>query len=459
MSSEAHLSLSELNNRVKQSIRISFPENVWVVAEIGQIQENMSGHCYLDLIEKDKKTDKVIARNKANIWAYTYRMLKPFFETSTHQSFSAGIQVLVNVSVEYHELYGISLNVKNIDPAYTVGELALRKQQVINQLMEDGVFEMNRDQELPELIKRIAIISSPTAAGYEDFMNQLHSAEGVTFYTCLFQAVMQGDNAPESIIAAFDRIYEHLDLFDVVVVIRGGGASLDLSCFDNYELAYYATQFPLPIFTGIGHERDESVLDLVAHSTFKTPTAVAAHLTDTMTSKLAYIEDLEAQIIHRVKTETERASYRLNMAAQKFPMLARQTVLQHKHRLERLEEHLVQVPRQRVSSERSRVLFLEKQITKEAPMFLTGHKSKMKFLNEKARRIVLHELQQKKQKLDMLTEIAKSVDPKQVLKMGYSITTKEGKAVKDASTLKDGDQIETQLYKGSITSTVDKKKL
>jgi exodeoxyribonuclease VII large subunit len=271
----AKLTLSALNLQIKEALLDAFPATVWVVGEISELKDNRSGHCYLELIEKEGT--EIVARSRATIWSYTYRMLKPYFETTTGQLFTQGIKILVQASVEYHPAYGLSLNIKDIDPTYTVGDLALQRKEIIDRLKSEGVFEMNKELELPLVPQKIAVISSATAAGYQDFMNQLETNEyGFKFYTKLFEAFMQGAGAVPSIVNALDRIYKYENFFDAVVIIRGGGATADLSSFDNYDLALNITQFPLPVVTGIGHEKDDTIIDLVAHTRLKTPTAVAA---------------------------------------------------------------------------------------------------------------------------------------------------------------------------------------
>jgi exodeoxyribonuclease VII large subunit len=272
------MKLSELNGMVRQVLTEAFPTKLWVVAEISELKTQRSGHCYLVLIEKDTFTDKVVAQARATIWSYIYRILKPYFETTTGQVLIEGLKVLVQVTVEFHELYGYSLNIQDIDPTYTLGDLARRKTDIINKLTREGVIDMNKGLDFPLVPQRIAVISSETAAGYQDFTNHLNTNQGgYVFYTKLFSALMQGPQTEVSVIRALERIYEYEDLFDVVVIIRGGGSQFDLSCFDNYNIAFHVAQFPLPVITGIGHEKDNSVVDLVAHTRLKTPTAVAIH--------------------------------------------------------------------------------------------------------------------------------------------------------------------------------------
>ena len=278
---------------------------IWVKAEISEMTVNRSGHCYLDLIETEPGTDTVIARCRATIWSYTFRMLKPYFETTSGQAFSEGLKVLLQAKVEYHEVFGFSLNIRDIDPVYTLGDLARQRREIIRKLQDDGVFEMNKELELPVVTQRIAIISSPTAAGLQDFLDQLHNnLHQFVFYTKLFPAVMQGNEAPRSIMNALDLIFEYEEMFDAVVIIRGGGAQIDLACFDQYELAFNVAQFPLPVITGIGHDKDDTVIDMVAHTRMKTPTAVAEFL---ISGALQFSQQLNELKNHFIELVNEQA--------------------------------------------------------------------------------------------------------------------------------------------------------
>ena len=270
------ISLYELNRQIKSVIKNATEPAYWVFAEISELKINVSGHCYIELVEKDEKTENLKARSRATIWSSTFRMVSSYFESSAGINLSPGIKIMVRVTVDFHELYGLSLNIIDIEPSYTVGELARKKQEIINRLIQEGVFDMNRELEFPRLPKRIAVISSETAAGYGDFTDQLLNNEyDFQFHLKLFPAYMQGEDAENSIIHALEDIHRYENFFDVVVIIRGGGSQADLSCFNNYRLALHVVQFPLPILTGIGHEQDETIVDLVAHSQLKTPTAVA----------------------------------------------------------------------------------------------------------------------------------------------------------------------------------------
>ena len=265
------LSLYELNGLVKRSIRSCLPDTYWVQAELSDVRTNYSGHCYLEFVQKDAGGNNLIAKARGTIWSNIFKMLKPYFEQETGQAFTSGIKVLVEVSVEFHELYGFSLTVLDIDPTYTVGDMERKRREILRQLEEEGVIDLNKELEMPMLPQRVAVISSATAAGYGDFCNQLtNNPRGYGFRTELFPAIMQGERVEESVIAALDAIYERMEEFDVVVIIRGGGATSDLSGFDTYALAANCAQFPLPIITGIGHERDDTVIDKVAHTRVQT---------------------------------------------------------------------------------------------------------------------------------------------------------------------------------------------
>ena len=298
------LSLLELNNLVRGVVSEAFPGTCWVRAEMSDVRTNASsGHCYLEFIEKNPITGQLVARARGSIWAKTFRMLKPYFEMETGQLFASGLKVLVKVSVEFHELYGYSLTVLDIDPAYTLGDMLRKRMEIIRQLKEEGVFTLNKELPFPVLPKRIAVITSPTAAGYEDFLNQLaNNKAGYPFYPKLFPALMQGERTEESVIAALDRIYHHIDCFDVVVIIRGGGSTSDLNSFDSYLLAANCAQFPLPVITGIGHERDDTILDMVAHTRMKTPTAVAEFLIGRMDAAAEELEDLQQEVSELAST-------------------------------------------------------------------------------------------------------------------------------------------------------------
>ncbi len=427
-----HISLSQLNTLIGEAIAIHLEKSYWIVAEIVELRENYSGHCYLSLAEKEE--DKVLAQSRASIWQQTYRMIKPYFESATGQAFSSGLKVRIKVTASYHNVYGLNLTVQDIDPAYTVGELTLRRQQILKMLEDDGVADMNKDLEMPLVPQRIAIISSPTAAGYEDFMQQLNkNPYGFAFKTQLFPAVMQGDGAESSVVAAMEQIFDRINDFDVLVIIRGGGAALDLSCFDNYNIAYHLTQFPIPVMVGIGHERDETVLDLVAHTALKTPTAVAAFITDLFVNVDAQVDNVLERLQVAVQHIALKEKQHIYSIAAGLPSIASRIFTEKKVQLQQITFSLANSTGKFFHDKRE---VLEKS---QQRMALSLHDI---FLNHN-------------KKLEKAALVAELSDPKHILRQGYSITLKDGKVLRDAESLKKGDKLTTILHKGGFSSTAD----
>ncbi len=297
------IGLLALQEQVKRHLEDHFFESVWLQAEISELKQNPSGHCYLTLVEKDPGSNALLARASAVVWASTWRMVKPYFEAQTGRSLAPGLSVLVRVQVSYSVLYGLSLVIYDIDPSFTVGELELARQRTIARLEAEGMFDMNAQLSLPLLPRRLAVVSSPTAAGWRDFRRQLEGNEyGFCFRLQLFPAVMQGDAAPESIIGALDQIAAEADSFDAVLILRGGGGAMDLVCFDDYELAVNVAQFPLPVLTGIGHDHDFHIVDMVAHTHVKTPTALADWLLDRFAGEAWRLDTLVQRLHLAVRT-------------------------------------------------------------------------------------------------------------------------------------------------------------
>ena len=405
------LSLYELNGLVKRSIRNCLPETYWVQAELSDVRSNYSGHCYLEFIQKDANGNNLIAKARGTIWSNVYKLLKPYFEQETGQAFTSGIKVLVQVSVEFHELYGYSLTVLDIDPTYTVGDMERKRREILRQLEEEGVIDLNKELEFSMFPQRIAVISSATAAGYGDFCNQLaNNPRGYDFHVELFPAIMQGERVEESIITALDTIYSRMDEFDVVVIIRGGGATSDLSGFDTYGLAANCAQFPLPIITGIGHERDDTVIDLVAHTRVKTPTAAAAFLIACMDKVADRLEELSARLQQGVRNR----------------------LLWEQRRMDTLKQRIPNAVYKRIADAKYGLLSAKRNMQMASRQFLS----------------------MKKHRLELLQQRLNDALPEKQLARGYSITLKNGKAVKDASVLKEGDVLVTMLHQGKIESEI-----
>jgi exodeoxyribonuclease VII large subunit len=386
VNSEKRFSLLELNSLVRETIECELPNEYWVEAELSECRESR-GHCYIELIQRDEHAATPVARASAKCWASKWTMIRPYFERTTGQQLRAGMKVLLKVYAQFHEAYGFSWIITDIDPNYTLGDQARRRQEIIRQLKEEGIFDLQRELHLPLFCLNIAVISSQTAAGYGDFATQLADSP-FAFHSQLFPATMQGEGVEQSVITALNRVYLCIDNFNAVVIIRGGGATSDMSGFDTLALAENVANFPLPIITGIGHDRDESILDMVSHQRVKTPTAAAAFLIDHAQTVLDTLNDAQIRLTRSAQQRLSMLNTQLLTIEQRIPLIAERRLTMERH------------------------------------------------------------------KLELATERLKVLDPTLLLKRGYSITFKDGHAIRDPKCLHPGDQIETRLEKGAIKSTV-----
>ncbi len=403
------VTLQQLLEKVRDVLEDNFRDTYWVVADVSDLRENVRGHCYLELVQKDDSSKLMEAKVRAVIWANLYAKIKPFFLQATGRALSTGMKVLACVSVAFHELYGLSLEIVDIDPSFTIGDMARKRQETIDRLKADGVWDMNRELELPTLVQRLAVISSETAAGYGDFCDQLlNNNRSFAYSVQLFPAIMQGDNAAESVVAALDRIYERAEDFDAVVIIRGGGASTDLLAFDDYHLSASVAQFPLPVITGIGHERDESVVDMVAHIRCKTPTAVAAFLFERTFSQEKLLLDCE----NALKTLFFN---RLEMECLHIEDISQRLIRHYSHCFAMEEQRILQLRKNIISA-------------------------------------FHHTIQNRLHKMELFENTLKHVSPEAILKRGYSITLANGRVVKKASDVEPGVELRTLLSEGEIVS-------
>lgn len=351
MNEKNPLTLYSLNNLVRETLAKGLPVAYWVTGELSEVRETQAGHCYVELVERDDVTQEMVAKARGTIWARIYSLLKPYFLEQTGERFAAGLKVLLKVTVVFHELYGFSLDVCDIEPAYTLGDIARRKQAILNRLAAEGVLNLNKELPFPALPQRIAVISSSFAAGYGDFCDQLrNNPYGFVFYTHLFPAPMQGNKVEEGIISALDKISENIDFWDVVVIIRGGGATSDLSCFDAYDLANNCAQFPLPIITGIGHQRDDTVVDAVAHTRAKTPTAAAELLIHAFAAQSAAIEEAREVLGTAARDILEAHRRRLAVVLQSLPVYTALYLQQQAHKLDLWEQNIVSSSPERILS-------------------------------------------------------------------------------------------------------------
>ncbi len=405
------LTLFELNSLVHEVIEDNFDEQYWVVGELSDVSTPaFGGHFYGELVQKDEESDRIVARARITCWARNYNMIRLRFQKEAGETLRKGLQVKLLVEVNFHEQYGYSLNVVDIDSTFTLGDLAKRRREILQQLEKDGILHDNQSLPLPRLLKRIAVISSATAAGYGDFCNQLEENDyGFHFEVQLFPAVMQGEQVPESIIAALEEIREEPP-FDLVVIIRGGGASSDLSDFDSYELAACIALYPLPVLTGIGHERDETVLDYVAHTKVKTPTAAAAFIIEHQADEAALLDDLYQRITHSAKEQIQREKQRLEHQRAVLPLL-----------------------------------FMG---------FYQKGENRLVLLGQRLSSSVKQSLEREKHSLQLMQQRLNSLDPRLLLKRGYTITTCGGKLVRSIEGLAEGEVLTTQTEKGEIYSKV-----
>ena len=401
---------------VRESIECEMPEEYWVEAELSECRETR-GHCYMELIQKDELSATPVAKAQAKCWANKWLTIRPYFERITGQQLHAGMKVLLQVYPQFHEAYGFSWIVNDIDPTYTIGDMARKRQEIIKKLKDEGVFDLQKELQLPMFCQRIAVISSQTAAGYGDFCNQLaDNPYGFKFETQLFPATMQGEGVEQSIISALEKIYNgqwsmvNVQCYDAVVIIRGGGATSDMSGFDTLALAENVANFPIPIITGIGHERDESILDMVSHTRVKTPTAAAAFLIEHLKEVLDVIDNSQDRITRYAQQKLTTLNSQLAIVSESIPRLF--------------------------------------------SLVKTRQESKLDIFEQRMRTSIDRRLTSESHKLELISEKLKALDPTLLLARGYSITMHNGHAVRDASTLPPGTEIETRLAKGIVISKV-----
>ncbi|WP_018462642.1 exodeoxyribonuclease VII large subunit [Segatella paludivivens] len=426
------LSLYELNNLVRETIAVSLTDEYWVEAELSELRE-VRGHCYMELIQKDLFSNTPVAKAQAKCWKSKWIGVRDKFERIAGQYLHAGLKVMLKVYPDFHEAYGFSWIVTDVNPEFTMGDMARKRLEIINKLKTDGVFDLQKDLQIPMFAQRIAVISSANAAGYGDFCNQLENNDyGLKFYPRLFPAIMQGEGIEKSVISALDDIYKSLDDFDVVVIIRGGGATSDMSGFDTLALAENVANFPLPIITGIGHERDESVLDMVSNTRVKTPTAAAALLIEHLSNVYNRVMDAQEEIISSIVHRMEVENIRLKRLAEKIPMLFSIFKNQQISMLDKLFVEIVNTITQKVSMCTYDISILSKSLAPVAQKRLTKESYRLQLIQQKL----------------------EALDPVLLLKRGYSITTFKGKVIKNASALKSGDEVETRLDKGTVKSII-----
>ncbi len=430
--SESAISLLEFNRRIGRLLQNGAVQRCWIFGETSDVMVR-GGHCYLELVQKNPDTGQTVAKARAIIWANRFYVLRSLFEETTGQAFGNGLNVMVEASANFHEQFGFSLLISDINPSYTLGDMARQRMEIIARLKREGIIDRNKALQWAEAPQRVAIVSAQGAAGYGDFMNQLHhNATGIQFYTCLFPAVMQGANTVPSVMAALARVEKHKELFDCVVVIRGGGSTSDLNSFDNYDLAAAIACFPLPVIVGIGHDRDNTVVDEVANVRVKTPTAAAEWLIAKTQSALDELNALSRMISDVAMQMTAEAYRQLSYYFSGIPLMADKILVRHQSRLKSFAAMIPTYAAGRVASAEKDAAFLWQRI---------------KALAEQ-------KIEAERVRVDGLWKQIDLLSPERVLKRGYSLTLKNGKAVADAAELAAGDEIVTHFASGKSISIV-----
>lgn len=431
--SPATMTLYELNSLVNEVISLSLDSDFWVEAELSEVRE-VRGHCYMELVQKDEKMNTPVARASAKCWANKWVYVRAHFERVSGEVFRPGLKVLLKVRANFHEAFGFAWIVNDIDPVYTMGDMARRRKEMIDTLKAQGVFDLQKELVLPLFAARVAVVSSEGAAGYEDFVNHLaHNAYGLAFEVQLFNAVMQGEGVERSVIAALNAINDREADFDAVVLIRGGGGTSDLSGFDTLSLAENVANFPLPVITGIGHQRDESILDLVAYRSVKTPTAAADLLIENLVRVLDRVEEARQRIANAVQKRMGDEQMALERLAERIPVLFSLVRSRQENAVDRLYHRITELLQQQLSYRQMAVHQLQQRLWR-APQYA---------------------VMQAQHRVALLSQRAAALDPQRILERGYSITLHNGKSVTNARKLAKGDVIETRLKNGKITSRVE----
>ena len=431
MEQKKHFSLRELQLAVRERLAEAFPLPVWVAAEISEMKVNYSGHCYLELVEKGGANGVPAAKASAVIWRSHYGPLASYFASKTGERLAVGMKVLVRVTISYHELYGLSFQIQDIDPTYTLGDWEQQRQQTIARLREEGVWDMNRELDVPRVPQRVAIVSSANAAGYQDFCKEIARSPYRVELT-LFDAFMQGHGAEDSIIEALERVADRADEFDVVAVIRGGGSQSDLACFNSYRLCAHVAQFPLPVVTGIGHDKDESVADMVAAQRLKTPTAVAAWINEQLAEFDGALEAL-GEAVERCATEF--------LAAER----------------QRLERNAAMIATQSVGATRRLELTLERyrsELRRAVEKLLSDERNRVARADENLRRATDYFVRSERDRLGAMAQAVAAHDPQRIMALGFAVVSVDGHAVSDAQQIAIGTEVSVRLAKGKLKAKV-----
>lgn len=451
---EPNYSLSELNRNIRSCLEHGLPGQYWVRAETSEVRINPSGHCYLELIEKGPDNN-LVARIKATIWAYEYHSMNAEFFKTTGLRFDSGMSVMVLVKVTFHELFGMSLNIKDIDPSYSLGEMARLRQACIDRLKREGLMDLNKHQALPVPLRRIAIISSPTAAGYQDFMQHLcFNPYGVKVYTALYMATMQGKETTPSVVSALDRIAKHEAGFDAIVIIRGGGAVAELQAFDDYTLAAAVARTRLPVFTGIGHDRDVSVTDMVAFKSFKTPTAVADYIVESLAGLLGEMETQWNRLLNATHLLLAAREERLQRMQYRIPLAARRLIEKEKRQQQNNIHRLNMSTQEALNRKKHLLNVVAIQLPQAVHRSLDKRHERLRSSIERLPLLTERIMKGKQEKLAMQEQAVKLLNPKRIMQRGFSVVRADGHAITQAENLHPGMQLNISFASGTASSSV-----
>lgn len=446
--------LYDLNVRIKSVLFANLATTIWITCEISELNVNRaSGHCYLELVEKSGISETLVAKARATIWRNNYEIIAYKFKEATGETLRAGLKVMIAVSVDFQEVYGLSLSIKDINPIFTLGDLAQQRLKIIERLKSEGIMEMNKELEFPTVPQRIAIISSDQAAGYEDFIDQLHrNSFGIKFYTKLFQATMQGVDTEVSIVSALQKIFEYEELFDIVVIIRGGGSKSDLSWFDSYSIAANVAQFPLPVLSGIGHDRDQSVLDLVAYEALKTPTAVAEYIVECANEFYSQLLENKERLINATGDIIKTQNQKLINVGQRFQPLVKNTINKEMSLNALLLERLKNRTNYVIIKRNTKLGVISQQFRQTITQEIAQKQRENLLFTSRIKIVVNQCINNKSNKLQLLEKTNQLLNPENLLKRGYSITYFNGKAIKHPNEVPINSVIETRVEGGVFES-------
>ncbi len=447
------ISLSELNAKIKESLAETFPLSLPIAAEISELNYNRNGHCYLELIEQQEQ--RIISKARAIIYANRYPLLQSYFKSVTGGEFQVGMKILFMAKVTYHAIYGVNLEIIDIDPAYTLGDFEQQRRLIIQRLYNEGVVDMNKNLPLPPFIKKIAVVSSPTAAGYDDFMKHLNNNPyGFSFDVDLYEAFMQGNQAVDSIYDAVARIFHSAVDYDVVVLLRGGGSKAELAIFDTYELAYLITQIPIPVITGIGHERDFSVCDMMANQSMKTPTAVADFIINRNLETFSYLVELQKKLYDIVERVLQQEKIRILAFESQVRRSVSQLGTTYRDALNRIEKRILKIAVKRIHNHYDFINGLHSRLYRSFRIPLITGRNNLENIWQRLKSLSQAKLASHTMKISLCEQKLALLNPQEILNQGYAILSKESRRVTSIQELSRGDKVKIYLSQGNCTAEI-----